>query len=115
MKKLILAGILAIAMSAHAEEIRLITLDPGHFHAALVQKTRYPQVSPVVHVYAPVGADLDQHLKRIEGFNLGWEEKVYTGPDFLEKMLKEKPATSSSSLATTPARPNTSTPASTPA
>jgi len=90
MNKLILTGILALTMTARAEEIRLITLDPGHFHAALVQKTRYPQVSPVVHVYAPAGADLDQHLKRVEGFNLGWEEKVYTGPDFLEKMLAEK-------------------------
>lgn len=26
-------------------EVRLITLDPGHFHAALVQKVSYPQVS----------------------------------------------------------------------
>ena len=26
-------------------EVKLITLDPGHFHAALVQKVSYPQVS----------------------------------------------------------------------
>jgi predicted dehydrogenase len=76
--------------------VRLITLDPGHFHAGLVQKTMYPQVNPVVHVYAPAGADLQEHLKRIEGFNTRpenpthWEEKVYTGPDFLERMVKEK-------------------------
>ena len=25
-------------------EVKLITLDPGHFHAALVQKVSYPQV-----------------------------------------------------------------------
>ena len=31
-------------------EVKLITLDPGHFHAALVQKTMYGQVSPIVHV-----------------------------------------------------------------
>jgi hypothetical protein len=32
---------------------RFITLDPGHFHAALVQKKMYPEVSPEVNVYAP--------------------------------------------------------------
>lgn len=79
------------------KEVRLMTLDPGHFHAALVQKKMYPQVNPVVHVYAPAGPDLDQHLKRIEGFNTRaedptrWVEKVYTGPDYLERMLREKP------------------------
>ena len=31
---------------------RLITLDPGHFHAALVQKFMYPDVDSVVHVYS---------------------------------------------------------------
>ncbi len=77
-------------------QVRLITLDPGHFHAGLVQKTMYSQVSPIVHVYAPGGLDLDEHLKRIEAFNTRaenpthWEEKVYTGPDYLEKMLEEK-------------------------
>ncbi len=76
--------------------MKLITLDPGHFHAALVQKTMYDAVSPVVHVYAPKGPDVEDHLKRIEGFNTraeeptSWEEKVYTGPDYLEKMLSEK-------------------------
>jgi predicted dehydrogenase len=77
-------------------DVRLITLDPGHFHASLVQKFMYPQVSPVVHVYAPAGLDLEEHLERIEAFNTRtdqpthWEEKVYTGPDFLERMLAEK-------------------------
>nr|WP_229251106.1 putative oxidoreductase C-terminal domain-containing protein [Emticicia sp. BO119] len=79
-----------------SKEIRLITLDPGHFHAALVQKNMYPEVSPEVRVYAPVGTDLDFHLQRIEGYNkradnpTKWLEKVYTGPDYFEKMLSEK-------------------------
>jgi predicted dehydrogenase len=77
-------------------EVRLITLDPGHFHAALVQKKMYPQVSPAVHVYAPDGPDLKQHLDRIEAYNdrkedpTSWDEIVYRGDDFLEKMLSEK-------------------------
>ncbi|MHC4194241.1 MAG: putative oxidoreductase C-terminal domain-containing protein, partial [Planctomycetota bacterium] len=30
-------------------EVKLMTLDPGHFHAALVQKKTYEQVAPKVH------------------------------------------------------------------
>ena len=78
-------------------EVKIMTLDPGHFHAALVQKTMYDQVSPTVFVYAPKGPDVADHLKRIEGFNsrsdnpTDWKEVVYTGDDFLEKMLAERP------------------------
>ncbi|HEV7747151.1 MAG TPA: putative oxidoreductase C-terminal domain-containing protein [Pyrinomonadaceae bacterium] len=78
-------------------EVRLITLAPGHFHASLVQKVMYPDVSPVVWVYAPPGPDLDEHLKRIEGYNnrtddpTSWQQKVYTGSDFFARMLSEKP------------------------
>lgn len=78
-------------------EVKLMTLDPGHFHAALVQKEMYKQVNPVVHVYAPKGPDVQSYLKIIDGYNTrqdnptSWEEVVYTGPDYLEKMLTEKP------------------------
>ncbi|MGB3799338.1 MAG: putative oxidoreductase C-terminal domain-containing protein, partial [Lewinella sp.] len=75
--------------------VRLITLDPGHFHAALVQKSMYPQVDSTVHVYAPEGGDVDLHLERIERYNQSdtpteWEEVVYRGPDFFDRMLSEK-------------------------
>jgi predicted dehydrogenase len=82
--------------SATAQEVRLITLDPGHFHAGLVQKYMYPQVDPAVHVYAPDGPDVQEHLRRIDGYNTRaespthWQENVYTGPDFLEQMLRQK-------------------------
>jgi predicted dehydrogenase len=77
-------------------EVKLITLDPGHFHAALVQKTMYETVDPVVHVYAPEGKDLMEHFGRIESYNsrsenpTSWIEKLYTGPDYLERMISEK-------------------------
>lgn len=80
-----------------AGEVKLMTLDPGHFHAALIQKSMYEQIDPTVYVYAPEGDDVNQHLARIEGFNkraenpTAWIEKVYTGTDYLEKMLTEKP------------------------
>ena len=78
-------------------EVKLMTLDPGHFHAALVQKFMYEQVDPEVYVFAPTGPDLDGHLARIDGFNsrednpTQWKEKVYKGDDFFEKMVSERP------------------------
>jgi len=78
-------------------EVKLMTLDPGHFHAALIQKSMYEQIDPTVYVYAPEGDDVTQHLGRIDAFNkradkpTAWIEKVYTGNDYLEKMLAEKP------------------------
>ena len=39
-------------------ETSLVVVDPGHFHATLVQQQMYPQLSPVVRVYAPLGPDL---------------------------------------------------------
>ena len=78
------------------EPVRLITLDPGHFHAALVQKRMYPGVSNRVHIYAPLGFDLTEHLNRIARFNMrekdptAWELDVHTGADFFERMLSER-------------------------
>jgi hypothetical protein len=37
--------------------MKLTVLDPGHFHAALVQKNMYANVDDTVHVYAPAGPD----------------------------------------------------------
>jgi len=73
-----------------------MTLDPGHFHAGLVQKEMYPNVAKRVDVYAPLGPDLMEHLNRIIAFNTrkenptSWEVEVHTGPDFLERMLRER-------------------------
>jgi predicted dehydrogenase len=77
--------------------VKIMTVDPGHFHAALVQKIMYDQMSPDVYVYAPDGSDVKQHLDRIKSYNsrktdpTKWNEIVYTGPDFFEKMLTDKP------------------------
>ncbi len=82
----------------NSSDIKLITLDPGHFHAALVQKIMYQNVDSVVHVYAPQGPDLQLHLDRINSYNnrkenpTKWKEEVYTGSDFMEQMLRQKKA-----------------------
>ena len=87
------------AASAAAQEpsVRLMTLDPGHFHAALIQKESYPGVDPTVHVYAPLGPDLLLHLGRVTAFNTRaerptrWQLEVHAGPDYEQRMLREKP------------------------
>ena len=51
------------------DQVKLITVDPGHFHSALVQKIMYSQVSSEVHLYAPEGPDYKQHLARVDSYN----------------------------------------------
>ncbi len=56
----------------------------------------YNQIDPNVYVYAPESEDVQIHLDLINGYNTRkenpthWNEIVYTGDDFLEKMLNEK-------------------------
>lgn len=74
-------------------ELKLVTLDPGHFHAALVQKEMYEGVSRRASVFAPLGPDLLAHLGRIVQFNTrrdnptAWELEVYASPRFLDEMV----------------------------
>jgi len=83
-------------MKSGLKPVHLITLDPGHFHAALVQKTMYDDVDSTVHVYAPERNDLQLHLGRVNAYNnrvenpTRWNEVVYKGDDFFEKMIAEK-------------------------
>ncbi len=78
-------------------DVRLITLDPAHFHAALAQKQMLPGICRRVAIYSPLGADLYEHLKRIERFNTraenptAWELDVHCTPDSVERMRAERP------------------------
>ncbi len=89
--------------SSENNMVKIITLDPGHFHAALVQKLMYPDVDSTVRVYAPKGPDVELHLDKIKAYNsrpddpTNWKEEVYTGDDFLEKMLEENKGASGDS------------------
>jgi predicted dehydrogenase len=70
----------------------LVVIDPGHFHAALLQAEMYPGLSPLVRVYAPFGHDLLDYLARVERFNrradrpTGWAFEIHAGPDFLARL-----------------------------
>jgi predicted dehydrogenase len=76
--------------------LKIMTLNPGHFHAALVQK-EMNGLDPRAHVYGPLGPDLTNHLQRIAGFNLrgdqptNWELEIHATSQWLEKALREKP------------------------
>ena len=90
------ASLPASAADANAP-IRLMTLEPAHFHAALIQKEMQPDVASRVDVYAPLGSDLIAHLNRIAGFNsrkenpTHWQLEVHMGDNSLERMLAERP------------------------
>jgi len=87
---------MAMTMS-FATEVKLIALDPAHFHAALVQKEMLPGIARRSYIYAPLGQDLYEHLKRIEGFNTradhptNWELDVHCTDDSLRRMCTERP------------------------
>lgn len=82
--------------TSKVKDVTLVTIAPGHFHAALVQKENYPEVNKEVYVYAPQGNEVNAYLKLIDTYNqrkvnpTHWKEIVYTGPDYLEKMLQQK-------------------------
>ncbi|MDD4645381.1 MAG: putative oxidoreductase C-terminal domain-containing protein [Bacteroidales bacterium] len=95
---IILLPILAIACQ-HSKDIPVtfMVADPGHFHAPLVLKSMYEGVSPKVFVYAPDGPELKDFETRVEGYQkraenpTNWELTEYRGPDFINRMIAEKP------------------------
>jgi predicted dehydrogenase len=77
--------------------IRLMTLAPGHFHAALVQRRAMYGVHPRAHVYGPLDADTVAHVARIAAFNrrpespTAWEIDLRAGGDYLGRFAREQP------------------------
>jgi predicted dehydrogenase len=75
----------------------LVVLNPGHFHAALTLRKRHARLDDDVHVYAEDGADLESFLRLVQSFNTrageptGWNVHVHRGPDFLERLSRERP------------------------
>ncbi len=101
MKNSLLIAIMAILIGCTTNQekskVKLMTLDPGHFHAALIQKTSYDDLDTTVDVYAPDGPEVKDFLNKIEGYNTrsenptDWTVKTHLSEDFLEKMIAEKP------------------------
>ena len=85
------------AVTPADQPIHLMTLEPGHFHAALIQKVMQPDVAERVDVYASAGPDWQAHLARIAQFNTRtnqpthWLEVLHTNYNPLAQMLAERP------------------------
>ena len=76
---------------------QLMTVEPGHFHAGLIQKSHLEDLDVTAYVFAPDGPDVEDHLNRVNGYNTRednpthWIEEVYLGSDFFEKMIQDRP------------------------
>jgi predicted dehydrogenase len=76
--------------------LRLIIGEPGHFHAALVQKEMYPWLDERASVYGTLGPDLLDYLRRISLFNsraaqpTRWQLDVHTSPDPIPEMCRDR-------------------------
>lgn len=84
--------------SNQQDRFHLVVLAPAHFHAALVQKSMYPQIDSNVKVFAPPSGEqgIETYLGYINEYNhrdenpTHWKEEVYTDTDYLQKMLQEE-------------------------
>lgn len=90
-------GTISVLMAQTPLPARLIVLDPGHFHATLLQREMYPELDKNVSVYAKLGPELLDYLNRISLFNnrkespTNWQLKIETSNDPMGKMLRDKP------------------------
>ena len=82
---------------ATVTKVKLMTLDPGHFHAALVHKSMYPQVDSTIYLFAPDGPEVKDFLNKIESYNsreeapTQWTVNSKYGDNYLEQMIADKP------------------------
>ena len=65
-KGIILLLAMALVSCSRTEQLSMIVVAPGHFHASLLQKNSLPGVSDTVRVYAQSGSELDAYVATIE-------------------------------------------------
>jgi predicted dehydrogenase len=93
----LLTGVSLSVAQRTSHPARLIIVDPGHFHATLLQKEMYPSLDQRVSVYAPLGPELLDYLNRISLFNTRkenpthWDLDIHTGRDPMADMLRNPP------------------------
>jgi len=80
-----------------SSKIKMMTLDPGHFHAALIQKTSYDEIDSTVDVYAADGPEVRDFLNKIKDYNsreekpTNWLIRTHLSEYFLDSMIAQKP------------------------
>lgn len=91
----LLAMLLVACKEKGTTTMKIIALDPGHFHASLVQQQMYPGIDSALKVFAPEGAEVERYQKAVQAYNerkdspTRWRQEVYTGADYLQKMLTQ--------------------------
>jgi len=94
---IILAVLLSACNGQRNRAVTFMVAEPGHFHAALVLRSMYPDVNSRVYVYAPEGPELTDFLSRIDGYRnrrqdpAAWELQTYSGADSFGRLLEDKP------------------------
>lgn len=97
-QRIILLTLAVLLMACEAKKrttVKLIALDPGHFHASLVQQEMYPGIDSTLKVFAPEGAEVAQYRKSVLAYNerkdspTHWRLEVYTGADYLQQLLAQ--------------------------
>jgi predicted dehydrogenase len=105
MKRFVLHTILANLLFIHPamtqtnhipiEKYRILTLEPGHFHAALVMKQSNPLLDTTCYLYAPDNAATQQYLEYLKSFNTrgqqptSWNPVWYKKKDYLQEVWKQ--------------------------
>ena len=86
----ILMAALVMLSCSDKQELSMIVVAPGHFHASLLQKNPLPGVSDTVRVFAQSGSELQAYRNTIESYNsrednpTAWVLDIYEGDDFLD-------------------------------
>ncbi|HYP13539.1 MAG TPA: hypothetical protein VEQ63_06425, partial [Bryobacteraceae bacterium] len=77
-------------------ELRLVIVDPVHFHAAQLHTKPMQGFARDARVYAPVGKELAGYFNFISNLKARsakpdhWRFHIYSGEDFFERMLQER-------------------------
>ncbi len=96
LKNILTMSTLTLGMAAAQNPAKLVVVDPGHFHATLLQKEMYPELDARVSVFAPLGPELADYVNRISLFNTRaenpttWGLDIHTSNTPLEDMLAAK-------------------------
>jgi predicted dehydrogenase len=76
--------------------MKLIVAEPGHFHAALLQKEMYPALERRASVYASLGSDAFEYLARVARFNARadnptvWDLDVHFSAHPMEELVRDR-------------------------
>ncbi|HEY8955636.1 putative oxidoreductase C-terminal domain-containing protein [Chitinophaga sp.] len=97
-QRIIFLALAVLLMACEARKtttVKIIALDPGHFHASLVQQEMYPGIDSTLKVFAPEGVEVERYREAVLAYNerkdspTHWRPEVYTGPDYLQQLLAQ--------------------------